>query len=67
VKISGITGRSATLELDRLELTIINNALNEVCNGIDLKGEFDARIGATRENAQKLLKAINSLTSDLEN
>ena len=32
-------------ELAPEELTIIRNALNEVCNGVELHGEFETRIG----------------------
>jgi len=39
------------VELTRDELEIINNALNEVCNGIHLKGEFDTRMGCSVEEA----------------
>jgi hypothetical protein len=34
------------------ELEIINNALNEVCNGIHLEGELDTRMGCTVEDAR---------------
>jgi hypothetical protein len=61
VKILRITGAVATLELERAELITINNALNEVCHGIDLKEEFETRIGTTVEEAERLLKDINSL------
>jgi hypothetical protein len=30
---------------------IVNNALNEVCNGIDLEGEFETRMGCTIQAA----------------
>ncbi len=41
------------------ELVIINNAVNEVCNGIALDDdEFQTRIGCTRARAQALLKKI---------
>jgi hypothetical protein len=33
------------VELTTDELDIINNALNEVCNGIDLEGEEELRYG----------------------
>jgi hypothetical protein len=45
------------------ELAIISNALNEVCNGIDLEGEFDTRMGCTVEKAQALLTKIHALGS----
>ena len=44
------------------ELQIINNALNEILNGpeaIDIE-EFFTRIGATTEDAEKLLRKVNS-------
>ena len=63
MRISSIPGPSAVLELDREELNTLNNALNEVCNGIDLRGEFETRMGTTREKAQALLGALHSLLS----
>ena len=55
--------RAMLLELTSDELRIINNALNEVCNGIDLRGEFSTRIGCSLEDALLLLTKINTLTS----
>jgi hypothetical protein len=52
-----------TVELTNYELYIINNALNEVCNGIHLKGEFDNRMGCTVEEARELLVKIHTLAS----
>jgi hypothetical protein len=43
----------------RDELLIINSALNEVCNGIDLF-EFEARMGAEREKVVKLLGEVGA-------
>jgi hypothetical protein len=41
------------------ELVILNNALNEVCNGLSLDDdEFQTRIGYPRAMAQNLLKKI---------
>ena len=37
--------QAAEIRLTRGELAIINNALNEICHGIDLP-EFATRIGA---------------------
>jgi len=42
---------------------IINNALNEVCNGIDLEGEFDTRMGCTVEEAQAVLAKIHDIAT----
>jgi hypothetical protein len=43
----------------RDELVVINNALNEVCNGLPFDdNEFQTRIGYPRAKAQSLLKKI---------
>jgi hypothetical protein len=42
------------------DLLILSNALNEVCNGLDIP-EFATRIGAEREDAIRLLKTIGIL------
>jgi len=44
--------------LTKDELRIIDNALSEVCNGIDFKGEFDTRIGCTAEVARAVLAKV---------
>ena len=51
------------VELTKDELGIINNALNEVCNGIDLKGEFDTRMGCSLEEARTVLAKIHAQAS----
>ena len=51
------------VELSKDELRIINNALNEVCNGIDLAGEFDTRMGCTVEEVRAVLAKIHALAS----
>ena len=51
------------VELTKDELGIINNALNEVCNGIDLEGEFDSRMGCTVEEGRAVLAKIQSLVA----
>lgn len=51
------------LELTKDELGIINNALNEVCNGVDLEGEFDTRMGCTVEEARAVLAKVHALAS----
>jgi hypothetical protein len=55
--------QSMKVELTKDELEIINNALNEVCNGIDLEGEFDTRMGCTVEEARELLAKIHTFAS----
>jgi hypothetical protein len=49
------------MEVTKDDLRIINNALNEVCNGIHLEGEFDTRVGCTIEEARELLAKIQAL------
>ena len=51
------------VELTKDELGIINNALNEVCNGIHLEGEFDTRLACAVEEAQAALAKIHALAS----
>ena len=53
---------AAELRLTRGELAIINNALNEVCHGIDLP-EFATRIGAEPAEAGRLLAEFGALLS----
>ncbi|MDB9489240.1 hypothetical protein PN478_01660 [Dolichospermum circinale CS-534/05] len=48
------------------ELLILNNALNEVCHGLD-KFEFDTRMGVSQEEVAKLLQKIGSLIDEVEN
>jgi len=51
---------AAELRLTRDELLIINNALNEICHGIDVP-EFATRIGAEPAEAKRLLAEIGAL------
>jgi hypothetical protein len=51
------------VELTKDELGIINNASNEVCNGIDLRGELGTRMGCTVEEARAVLAKIHALAS----
>jgi hypothetical protein len=43
------------------ELRIVCNALNEVCNGLDLRDEFETRIGSTLDAAQELLARLGAV------
>jgi len=51
----------ARLDLTREEVDIVQNALNEICNGIDLEDEFETRIGATFGAARVLLERVARL------
>lgn len=52
-----------TIELTPLELVIINNALNEVCNGLSLEGQFSTRMGCSVEEARQLLAKLHTISS----
>ena len=47
------------VRLTKSDLLILNNALNEVCNGIDIP-EFQTRIGVTQSEAAALLTSIHA-------
>jgi len=47
------------LSLSHDELVVINNALNEVCNGLSFdEDEFQTRIGHSRTMVQDLLRKV---------
>ena len=54
-----------TLQLSINELSMLNNALNEVCHGIDIP-EFSTRMGATMNEAKMLLTEINDIIKNLK-
>jgi hypothetical protein len=45
------------LDLTHNELILLNNALNEVCNGLDLP-DFSTRLGAQRSELEALFRQI---------
>lgn len=54
--------RPVVVELTRADLVLVNNALNEVCNGVHLDdAEFQTRLGVTRDEARVVLKRIHEL------
>jgi hypothetical protein len=50
----------ADIRLSWNELRLINNALNEVCNGLDVL-EFVTRLGTSRAEARALLDRIGTV------
>jgi hypothetical protein len=54
----------ALLNLNRQELIILNNALNEVCHGLRIV-DFSTRIGATHDEAKYLLDQIGNLIDEM--
>ena len=56
------TAKFADVRLSEHELSLINNALNEVCNGVHIEEpEFRTRLGATLEEARNLLMNVSRL------
>ena len=63
--IEQVKKETTTISLSKEELVILNNALNEVCNGLDLN-EFSTRMGAERENVDELLSEIGKVIDAME-
>lgn len=55
---------SASVSFTEAELVLLNNALNEVLNGLDIP-EFSTRLGNSRQEAEELLHQINMLLSKM--
>ena len=50
------------LVLSEQELTLINNALNVVCNGVHIDDfEFATRLGGERPEVKAVLRRVNEL------
>ena len=48
--------------LSKDELRLLNNALNEVCNGVDIEeAEFVTRLGVERSEARRLLADLGKV------
>jgi hypothetical protein len=58
--------RSLHLQLSDDEIVMLNNCLNEICNGVHIEDwEFQTRVGWSRAEVQKLLSRINAKASDV--
>jgi hypothetical protein len=54
------------LDVSRDELLLLQQALNEVCNGVDIEDwEFSTRLGSSREEAEALMDRISLLLDSL--
>ncbi|MGP9434754.1 hypothetical protein ACT3RR_04895 [Ewingella sp. AOP8-B2-18] len=60
-----LEGRGAVVTLNESELLMLNAALNEICNGIDIQ-EFDTRIGSSKESVANLLGKIGGVLDQIE-
>jgi len=53
------TKREHLLAVNEEELAAITNALNEVCNGVDIDDrEFQTRLGVTRQELRAILETV---------
>jgi hypothetical protein len=49
------------LDVSEAELLLLNNALNEICNGVHLdEAEFSTRLGVPRDEARRLLRLVSA-------
>jgi hypothetical protein len=55
-----VEGGKALVLLDTDDLLILSNALNEVCNGIEVP-EFATRMGVSLEEALTMQRAVNAI------
>ena len=55
-----ISQEKITIEISKDELGVLSNALNEVCNGIEV-WEFDTRMGIKIEGARSILDSLTSI------
>ena len=60
MRITTVDRDNATVELSRTEVMILNSALNEVCNGIEVP-EFETRMGADIMEVRQLLTEMKAL------
>jgi hypothetical protein len=65
MKINSVSTGKAFVELTYREICTISNALNEVCNGIHLEGEFDTRMGCSVDEPRRLLDSVSKLYESL--
>ena len=59
-----VMGSTAEVRVTLIELAIINNALSEALNGLDLE-EFATRMAGSKEEAQNLLSEVQVLIDRL--
>ncbi|MEN4888926.1 hypothetical protein [Erwinia billingiae] len=59
-----VTKGNAEINITEHELLILNSALNEICNGIDI-AEFEARIGSEKDDVTALLSKIGNVLDQM--
>lgn len=65
MRVANHNPREASVILSKTELRMINNALNEVCHGIDVP-EFSTRMGADKREVLKLLHQVADAVHKME-
>lgn len=65
MKLIDSTKEQSQININRDELLIINSALNEICNGIEIV-EFETRIGSNRDRVSVLLNEITVLLDKMD-
>jgi hypothetical protein len=64
---ASVEGARITLVLSLDELRLLNNALNEVANGLAFTDtEFSTRLGVERDEARSLLSAVHCVLDAAE-
>ncbi|QZY92320.1 hypothetical protein K7H94_20570 (plasmid) [Pantoea dispersa] len=64
MELLSVTMKSAKINITEEELLILNSALNEICNGIDI-AEFETRIGSDRNEVAALLSKIGNILDQM--
>jgi hypothetical protein len=62
VQVQRHNDKSVTVTLTPDEVVILNNSLNEICNGVNFDDdEFLTRLGYPRKRVKELLQAMSGL------
>ncbi len=62
--VTDIEKENCTLRLTFDEIMIFNNALNEVCNGLNLS-DFSTRMGGEINEVKNLLQEVHKIYSEM--
>lgn len=65
MRLQRLSADGAVVELSRLDLVLVVNALNFVSNAVDLP-QFATLFGAERDTADHLLAGMKSVLEDLD-
>lgn len=61
-----VNSEKAQMEMSLDDLRLLCNALNEVCNGIDVP-EFETRLGATPKYAEAVMLGLREVIESIIN